>query len=168
MIVAHLVIENKHFVPVNHSRRMSHTGQSLPNCAIRNMSVRHSIADMRADIAGRPFGANRRHSGQINGRARTCSISRSAPSRSLTRAILIAFRYYVVTPLLQPGKVTNKELAAGWRLNCFDLALFDAFVVATINLFLRFFGVDCAHLSRHRVQSGIALNRFGTLQRSTK
>jgi hypothetical protein len=34
----------------------SATGQSLPNCAIRNMSARHPIADMRADIARRRFG----------------------------------------------------------------------------------------------------------------
>jgi hypothetical protein len=31
-------------------------GHSLPNCAIRNMSVHHPIADMRAEIAGRRFG----------------------------------------------------------------------------------------------------------------
>ena len=34
----------------------SEMGQSLPDCAIRDMSVRHPIADMRADIAGRRFG----------------------------------------------------------------------------------------------------------------
>ena len=35
---------------------MSASGRSLPNRAIRNMSVRHPIADMRADIAGRRLG----------------------------------------------------------------------------------------------------------------
>ena len=34
------------------SRQTVDMGQSLPNCAICNMSVRHPIADMRADIAG--------------------------------------------------------------------------------------------------------------------
>jgi hypothetical protein len=32
---------------------MSHLGQSLPNCAIRDMSVRLPIADVSADIARR-------------------------------------------------------------------------------------------------------------------
>jgi hypothetical protein len=31
-------------------------GHSLPNWAIRNMSVHYPIADMRADVAGRRFG----------------------------------------------------------------------------------------------------------------
>ncbi|MFZ3225752.1 MAG: hypothetical protein WA230_09595, partial [Xanthobacteraceae bacterium] len=35
-----------------------HMGQSLLKCAIRNMSVRHPNADMRADIAGGRFGAD--------------------------------------------------------------------------------------------------------------
>jgi hypothetical protein len=35
---------------------MSQLGHSLPNWAIRNMSVHYPIADMRADIAGRRFG----------------------------------------------------------------------------------------------------------------
>ena len=34
-------------------------GRLLPNCAIRDMSVRHPIADIRADIAGRSFGPRR-------------------------------------------------------------------------------------------------------------
>ena len=38
---------------------MSLLGQSPPNCAIPDMSVRHPIADMRADIARRRFVVNR-------------------------------------------------------------------------------------------------------------
>jgi hypothetical protein len=34
-------------------------GQSLPNCFVREMSVHHPIVDIRADIAGRRFGANK-------------------------------------------------------------------------------------------------------------
>jgi hypothetical protein len=37
-------------------RVLPQMGQSIPDCAIRDMSVRHPIADMRADIAGRRFG----------------------------------------------------------------------------------------------------------------
>src|SRR5580658_10122618 len=35
---------------------MLQMGHSLPNWAIRNMSVHYPIADMRADVAGRRFG----------------------------------------------------------------------------------------------------------------
>ena len=35
---------------------MYEKGPSLPNCAIRNVSVRHPTADMRADVADRRFG----------------------------------------------------------------------------------------------------------------
>jgi hypothetical protein len=39
----------------------SATGQSLPNCFVREMSVHHPIVDIRADIAGRRFGPISRH-----------------------------------------------------------------------------------------------------------